>query len=103
MTMVEMDIEQVRAMLAPLWAKNRDHVLERLGHVRVALLADAEPDEAVRTDLHALIGTLGTYGWPAGSTLIEAIHLHLTAGDTTHSRDSLVRQLDELTATLTEA
>jgi len=102
MTMAEMDVDQVRAMLVPLWAKNRDHILERLAHVRIALLADTEPSDDQRSDLHALVGTLGTYGWPAGSALMADIHRHLTSSDTTADRDSLIRQLDELTTTLAE-
>jgi hypothetical protein len=99
-----MDVEQVRAMLAPLWAKNRDHILDRLGHVRQALLDDGPPSEAVRGDLHALGGTLGTYGWPDGSILIERIHQCLTSDDdTTRDRSELVGELDQLTATLSEA
>jgi hypothetical protein len=101
-----MDVDAVREILAPLWAKNRDHILDRLSHVRHALTTDAEPTVDERTDLHALVGTLGTYGWPEGSELVERIRRYLvdrdepTDGDT---RADLIRQLDALTTTLSGA
>jgi hypothetical protein len=103
MTMAEMDVDQVRALLAPLWAKNRGHVLERLAHVRAALVCtDDPPSEAVRSDLHALVGTLGTYGFPDGSELATEILRSLSDHETV-DRSQLVHQLDLLTARLSEA
>jgi hypothetical protein len=99
MTMAEMDADQLRALLAPLWDKNRAQVLKRLAHVRGALGGADEPDQAVRDDLHALVGTLGTYGWPEGSDLAETI-LDTLSGRTSLTRGELVQRLDALTATL---
>ncbi|HVY09178.1 MAG TPA: Hpt domain-containing protein [Mycobacteriales bacterium] len=99
MTMTELNSEQVRALLAPLWEKNRGHVLRRLANVRRALDASADPDQSVRDDLHALAGTLGTYGWPEGSELAETI-LDALSGRNDLTRGELVRRLDALTATL---
>jgi HPt (histidine-containing phosphotransfer) domain-containing protein len=102
MTMVEMDANQERALLAPLWAKNRHHVLERLAHVR-AVLATPEgcADTAVRDDLHALVGTLGTYGFPQGSALARTI-LQALVRDGCRDREALLRRLDELIVALSE-
>jgi hypothetical protein len=97
--MTEMDADGVRALLAPLWEKNRSQVLRRLEHVRGALDASTEPDQSVRDDLHALVGTLGTYGWPEGSDLAETI-LDTLSGRTSLTRGELVQRLDALTATL---
>ena len=99
MTMTDMDANEVREMLAPLWEKNRSQVLRRLAHVRGALGGAAEPDQSVRDDLHALVGTLGTYGWPEGSDLAETI-LDTLSGRIDLSRGELVQRLDALTATL---
>jgi HPt (histidine-containing phosphotransfer) domain-containing protein len=99
MTMAEMDVDQIRALLAPLWTKNRGHVLDRLVHVRTAL-SGAEPmDDAVRSDLHALVGTLGTYGFPAGSELAATILEGTRDGDVT-GHPEFLPQLDDLIATL---
>jgi hypothetical protein len=99
MTMTEMDADQLRALLAPLWEKNRGQVLKRLAHVRGALGAADDPDQSVREDLHALVGTLGTYGWPEGSDLAETI-LDTLSGRNSITRGELVQRLDALTATL---
>jgi HPt (histidine-containing phosphotransfer) domain-containing protein len=99
MTMSEMDVVQIRALLAPLWTKNRGHVLERLTNVRSAL-SGAEPmDDVVRSDLHALVGTLGTYGFPAGSELATTI-LENTRDGAVGGHPEFLPQLDELIATL---
>ena len=101
MIMAEMNADQVRAMLAPLWAKNRELVLDRVGRVRTALVTGLATD-ATQSDVHALIGTLGTYGWPEGSVLLETIALCI-ARDTFSGRLDLIQQLDDLRATLMEA
>jgi Hpt domain len=99
MTMTEMDADQLRELLAPLWEKNRGQVLRRLAHVRGALAGADEPDQSVRDDLHALVGTLGTYGWPEGSDLAETI-LDALSGRNPLTRGELVQRLDSLTTTL---
>jgi hypothetical protein len=99
MTMAEMDVDQIRVLLAPLWAKNRGHILDRLVHVRSALSGEEPMNDAVRSDLHALVGTLGTYGFPSGSDLASAILAESRAGNVARHPEFLI-ELDDLIATL---
>jgi hypothetical protein len=103
--MTEIDAKQVDALLAPLWRKNRRVVLERLARVHDALAGATPVDGSVRDDLHALAGTLGTYGWPDGSELAETI-LDSLSGRTDLRREELtdlLERLDTFTRTLARA
>ena len=93
------DESDLRALLAPIRERNRARLLERLGHVRDAIAAamPTGPTPDLRNDLHALIGALGTYGWPAGSTLITRIQERLSGGAPADEYlDSLDSLIDEV-------
>ena len=88
------DESDLRALLAPIRERNRARLLERLGHVRDAIAAAPSAlSQDLRNDLHALVGALGTYGWPAGSALLTRIQDRLTCGD---AADEYLEPLDSL-------
>ncbi len=98
-SIVVMADDAMEQLLGPIRERNRGKLLARLGHVREAVVAgDTEPSEELRADLHALIGALGTYGWPAGSALLRRVQLAVQEGG---SAAGLVPELDELIAEVT--
>jgi hypothetical protein len=76
------DEAAIRDLLAPIRERNRGKLLARLDRVRAAALVPGPvPDSPeLRDDLHALIGALGTYGWPAGSELVARVQKRLNDG-----------------------
>lgn len=88
------DDAAMEELLAPIRERNRGKLLSRLANVRAAILSGpAATTEALRADLHALVGALGTYGWPAGSDLLRRIHASVAEG---RPADGFVAELDEL-------
>lgn len=74
---------EMEDLLAPIRDRNRGKLLARLANVRAAIDAEVPPHEAsseLRSDLHALIGALGTYGWPEGSHLMADIQSAVVKG-----------------------
>jgi hypothetical protein len=93
-----MSDEALSDLLRPVRERNRGKLLERLARVRAAIAADAGPRlpaEELRADLHALVGALGTYGWPHGSQLLTEIQAVATAGG---SAAEFLPALDRLVA-----
>jgi hypothetical protein len=95
----DMSDEALGALLGPLRERNRGRLVERLNRVRAAISNEHRVplSDQVRADLHALIGALGTYGWPAGSELVARIQTMVTAG---RPARELVPELDEVIASV---
>lgn len=92
----DMSDEALGALLGPLRERNRGRLVERLHRVRAAIVPEpALLSDQIRADLHALIGALGTYGWPAGSELLARIQTTVTAG---RPASGLLTELDEVIA-----
>lgn len=92
------DDAAMEELLAPIRERNRGKLLARLDHVRAAIDVDVPARDAspeLRGDLHALVGALGTYGWPAGSDLMTRVQAAVAAGRP--ARD-LVPDVDALIA-----
>ncbi|HWB67381.1 MAG TPA: response regulator [Mycobacteriales bacterium] len=100
MCAADVDADEMRRLLDPLWRKNRAAVLGRLARVRAAVDAGGVLDDDAAEDLHALVGTLGTYGWSHASQLVQQISR--TIDGPTAERSVVLRQLDELRVALTE-
>jgi hypothetical protein len=90
---------ELAGLLAVLWERNRDKLITRLTRVRDAIATrrcpPADPD--LRADLHALIGALGTYGFPSGSDLLTRVQSAVTGGGSAEDElpgiDALLREL----------
>lgn len=77
------DEAAMEELLAPVRERNRGKLLARLEHVCAAIDVDTDSLAAtpeLRNDLHALIGALGTYGWPEGSDLMTEVQAAVVAG-----------------------
>lgn len=88
-------------LMRAAWQRNRHKLVARLDRVVASTqtLEELTPDalHTLRSDLHALIGALGTYGYDAGSRLLSQVQLEVVNGRTAHH---LVPQLEELRASL---
>jgi HPt (histidine-containing phosphotransfer) domain-containing protein len=75
--------DETRALLASIWAKRRDDVLDRVALIEAAIAtdhpSDAERVEAAR-QAHMLAGSAGTFGFPAASEHARTIELALESG-----------------------
>jgi HPt (histidine-containing phosphotransfer) domain-containing protein len=93
----DMSDDALAELLGPLRERNRGKLRQRLVRVRAAITDDHDraPTQELRADLHALIGALGTYGWPHGSELLAQIQTEVAAG---RSATAFVPEIDRLIA-----
>jgi hypothetical protein len=92
----------VQLLLRSIWERNQERVLGRVERVRAAVEA-TDPRRPVlalthelQADLHALMGALGTFGWPEGSALVEGIYSCCVAAQALERRDLMLARLSEL-------
>lgn len=93
--------DRFQDLMRAAWMRNRDKLVARLDRI-LATVPDVErltPDalHTLRSDLHALIGALGTYGYDDGSRLLSQVQLDVVNG---RSASYLVPQLERLRASL---
>ena len=98
-------VSSVTALLLPVWLARREIICDRIKSVRLTLEQGPESaTDSAMVSAHQLRGSLGTFGFASGSTLLGEVEQLLKSGDASAAQCSeLAERLRVLEAELAAA